>query len=201
MSLVTPEGLAAIPGLGNPIGHSPALANDGRLAFTDQQLGPHGPTFRVRLFDPVKKATTTLLTLTVPPSSLAWGPAGQLALLADTGGDRAHLLVLDRPNAKPRKLAELTQEAFAVMWPSWGGYVVVLSTGDPSATRALVLDASGKQKAVIAPEWRVLGLMADGALIAVSASHELVRLAAPAYDVPESFGTFTTREPIWQVVA
>jgi hypothetical protein len=203
LALVTPDGLAAIPGLGNPVGHSPALASDGRLAFADQQPGKSGPQFRLRMFDPASTKTTTLLTLTTPPSNLAWGPDGQLALIADTGSDGAHLLVLDVADAKARRVADLPREAVSVLWASWGGFVVVLSSGgDPTTAHAVVLNASGKQVAEVAREWRPLGLMDDGALIAANASGELFRLAAPTYDVSESFGSsaFTGTDAIWQVV-
>lgn len=203
IALVTPEGLVPVPGLGPQIGHSAALAPDGRITYTEKLPAETGEvTFAVRMFDPATRARTTVMHLRVPPSGVAWGPNGRLALVADAGATSAQILMLDRPNAAPRRRTPLPG-AVGVRWlPSGALLVTVVGASAGAEPRAVVVDAAtGKLRVEVDLAWRPVGLTEDGSLVAVrSSTAEIARLPGPAYDSPEVYGVLPSGENVWQVV-
>ena len=200
--LVTPQGLAPVPGLGPQIGHTPTLASDGRIAYVETEPQATGePLFLVHLYDPQRGQRSTIARLSVPPSGAAWGPAGELALIADTGSPQAQVLILDRPGAEPRRVATVPG-ALSVEWATPDSLIVTLAGKTPEEAHAVVLDAHAWTiRGRVAVDWRPVGVTRDGALVAVrSTTGEVARLAGPTYDVPDVYGVLPPGEMLWQLV-
>lgn len=187
---------AAVPGLGTPPGHSPALAADGKLLWQVQDTSDGAVQFVLRMFDPATQRATELLRSRTPLSGPAWGPAGEIAVIDDLSGASSRLLVLDKPGSKPRAIYRPSRDAVGVLWSPAGDLFVQQNPKDVTTTRAVILDRRGQRRAEVPSPWIVLGIASDGAVIvARHDTGDVAVLHQPNYDAPAIVGRLDV--PLW----
>lgn len=180
VELLVEEQLHDVPGLGDRAGFSPAVSEDGLLAYiralNRSRVKGEPRRYVVEVWDPEKRAPTVIYSSRRPLASPAWGPDTQLAVLTGRRReDRWQISVLDvAKRGHRRSLPCPVRSPVGIVWGNTSRAAVVAK----ARSGAIIHLTSGKTTEL--DKWVPLDWSPDGkALLATDRTRRRLVVVGP----------------------